>query len=67
VLRINAPAYSVEAANPRHEYEWQVWRDFKLPDGTIIIPGVITHSTNVVEHHETVAQRIERYAGVVGR
>jgi 5-methyltetrahydropteroyltriglutamate--homocysteine methyltransferase len=67
VLRINAQAYSVEAANPRHEYEWQVWRDVKLRDGKILIPGVITHSTNVVEHPETVAQRIERYAGVVGR
>jgi 5-methyltetrahydropteroyltriglutamate--homocysteine methyltransferase len=67
VLRINAQAYSVEAANPRHEYEWRVWQDVKLPDGKLLIPGVITHSTNVVEHPETVAQRIERYAGVVGR
>jgi 5-methyltetrahydropteroyltriglutamate--homocysteine methyltransferase len=67
VLQINAQAYSVEAANPRHEYEWRVWRDTPLPDGKILIPGVITHSTNVVEHPETVAERIERYAGVVGR
>jgi 5-methyltetrahydropteroyltriglutamate--homocysteine methyltransferase len=67
LLRINAQAYSVEAANPRHEYEWQVWRDVKLPEGKILIPGVITHSTNVVEHPETVAERIERYASVVGR
>jgi 5-methyltetrahydropteroyltriglutamate--homocysteine methyltransferase len=67
VLRVNAQAYSVEAANPRHEWEWQVWRDVRLPDGKILIPGVVTHSTNVVEHPETVAQRIERYAGVVGR
>jgi 5-methyltetrahydropteroyltriglutamate--homocysteine methyltransferase len=67
VLRINAQAYSVEAANPRHEYEWRVWRDVKLPEGKILIPGVITHSTNVVEHPETVAERIERYASVVGR
>jgi 5-methyltetrahydropteroyltriglutamate--homocysteine methyltransferase len=67
VLRIKAQAYSVEAANPRHEYEWKVWRDVKLPDGKILIPGVITHSTNVVEHPETVAERIERYASVVGR
>ena len=67
VLRINAQAYSVEAANPRHEYEWKVWRDVKLPEGKILIPGVITHSTNVVEHPETVAERIERYASVVGR
>jgi 5-methyltetrahydropteroyltriglutamate--homocysteine methyltransferase len=67
VLRINAQAYSVEAANPRHEYEWKVWRDVKLPAGKMLIPGVITHSTNVVEHPETVAERIERYASVVGR
>lgn len=67
VLRVNAQAYSVEAANPRHEYEWRVWRDVKLPDGKILIPGVVTHSTNVVEHPETVAERIERYASVVGR
>jgi 5-methyltetrahydropteroyltriglutamate--homocysteine methyltransferase len=67
VLRVRAQAYSVEAANPRHEYEWKVWRDVKLPEGKILIPGVITHSTNVVEHPETVAERIERYASVVGR
>lgn len=67
VLRVQAQAYSVEAANPRHEYEWKVWRDHKLPEGKILIPGVIAHSTNVVEHPETVAERIERYASVVGR
>jgi 5-methyltetrahydropteroyltriglutamate--homocysteine methyltransferase len=67
VLRVHAQAYSVEAANPRHEYEWKVWHDVKLPEGKILIPGVITHSTNVVEHPETVAERIERYASVVGR
>ena len=68
VLRVNAQAYSVEAANPRHEYEWKVWRDVaRLPEGKILIPGVVTHSTNVVEHPETVAERIERYASVVGR
>ena len=66
LLRVNAQAYSVEAANPRHEYEWKVWRDVKLPEGKILIPGVVTHSTNVVEHPETVAERIERYASVVG-
>jgi 5-methyltetrahydropteroyltriglutamate--homocysteine methyltransferase len=67
VLQVNAQAYSVEAANPRHEYEWKVWREVKLPEGKILIPGIITHSTNVVEHRETVAERIERYAGVVGK
>jgi len=66
LLRVNAQAYSVEAANPRHEYEWQVWEDVKLPDGKILIPGVVTHSTNVVEHPETVAQRIIRYADLLG-
>jgi len=68
LLRVNAQAYSVEAANPRHEYEWKVWRDVaRLPEGKILIPGVVTHSTNVVEHPETIAERIERYASVVGR
>ena len=67
MLQVKAQAYSVEAANPRHEYEWKVWRDVKLPEDKILIPGVITHSTNVVEHPETVAERIERYAGVVGK
>ena len=66
VLRVNAQAYCFEAANPRHEYEWTVWEDIKLPAGKIIVPGVVTHSTNVVEHPETVAQRIERYARLVG-
>jgi 5-methyltetrahydropteroyltriglutamate--homocysteine methyltransferase len=67
LLQVKAQAYSVEAANPRHEYEWQVWENVKLPDGKILIPGVVTHSTNVVEHPETVAQRIVRYAEVLGR
>ena len=67
VLQVKAQAYSVEAANPRHEWEWRVWRDVTLPEGKILIPGVITHSTNVVEHPETVAERIERYASVVGK
>jgi 5-methyltetrahydropteroyltriglutamate--homocysteine methyltransferase len=67
LLKVNAQAYSVEAANPRHEYEWQVWQTVKLAEGKTLIPGVITHSTNVVEHPETVAERIQRYASVVGR
>ena len=66
VLRVNAQAYSFEAANPRHEFEWRVWEDVKLPDDKILIPGVVTHSTNVVEHPETVAQRIQRFASLVG-
>jgi 5-methyltetrahydropteroyltriglutamate--homocysteine methyltransferase len=67
ILRINAQAYSIEAANPRHEHEWTVWKDVKLPDGKILIPGVISHQTNVVEHPEVVAMRIKNYASVVGR
>jgi 5-methyltetrahydropteroyltriglutamate--homocysteine methyltransferase len=67
MLKINAQAYSVEAANPRHEHEWKVWRDVKLPDGKILIPGVVSHATNVVEHPEVVSDRIIRYAQLVGK
>ena len=67
ILKIRAGAYSFEAANPRHEHEWQVWESVKLADGKLLIPGVITQSTVLVEHPELVAQRIERFAGVVGR
>ncbi len=67
LLAINAGAYSSEAANARHEHEWKVWRDVKLPDGNIILPGVVTHSTNVVEHPELVADRIVRFAEAVSR
>ena len=67
VLRVRAGAYSVEAANPRHAHEWRVWEDVKLPDGKILIPGVIDSTTNFVEHPEVVADRIEQYARIVGR
>jgi len=67
MLKVKAGAYSVEAANPRHEHEWKVWRDVKLPDGKILIPGVVSHASNVVEHPELVADRIVQYAGLVGR
>lgn len=67
VLKVKAQAYSLEAANPRHEHEFQVWQDVKLPDGKILIPGVVTHSTNVVEHPELVALRIKNFAKLVGR
>jgi 5-methyltetrahydropteroyltriglutamate--homocysteine methyltransferase len=67
ILKIRAGAYSFEAANPRHEHEWKVWKDVKLPDGKILIPGVISHSTILVEHPELVAERILRYAQIVGR
>jgi len=67
LLRVDAQAYSVEAANPRHEHEWEVWKDVKLAAGKILIPGVIAHTTNVVEHPELVAMRLKNYASVVGR
>jgi 5-methyltetrahydropteroyltriglutamate--homocysteine methyltransferase len=67
MLQINAEAYSVEAANPRHEHEWKVWRDVKLPEGKILIPGVVSHASNVVEHPELVSDRIVQYAELVGK
>ncbi len=67
VLGVNACALSLEAANPRHEHEWTVWRELKLPDDKILLPGVIDTSTNYIEHPELVAQRIVRFAEVVGR
>jgi 5-methyltetrahydropteroyltriglutamate--homocysteine methyltransferase len=67
MLSINAGAYLFEAGNVRHEHEWRVWRDVKLPDGKIIVPGVVSHATNIVEHPEVVADRIVRYAEAVGR
>jgi len=67
MLAINAQAYSFEAGNARHEHEWKVWQDVKLPDGKIILPGVVSHATNVVEHPELVAERILRFTNLVGR
>jgi 5-methyltetrahydropteroyltriglutamate--homocysteine methyltransferase len=67
ILRVRAGAYSFEAANPRHEHEWEVWRQAKLPEQKILIPGVITQSTVLVEHPQLVAQRIARFAAAVGR
>src|SRR6266436_1009160 len=67
ILQVNAGAISFEAANPRHEHEWQVWENMKLPDGVVLIPGVISNSTVLVEHPELVAQRICRFAQIVGR
>jgi 5-methyltetrahydropteroyltriglutamate--homocysteine methyltransferase len=67
MLAINAGAYLFEAGNVRHEHEWKVWHDVKLPDGKIIVPGVVSHATNLVEHPEVVADRIVRYAEAVGR
>jgi 5-methyltetrahydropteroyltriglutamate--homocysteine methyltransferase len=66
VLRVNAQAYLFEAGNVRHEHEYRVWDDVKLPDSKILIPGVVSHATNVLEHPELVAQRLERFAERVG-
>jgi 5-methyltetrahydropteroyltriglutamate--homocysteine methyltransferase len=67
MLKVNAGAYLFEAGNPRHEHEWTVWRDIKVPDGKILVPGVISHSTPLVEHPELIAQRLQRFAEVVGK
>ena len=67
MLKVNAQAYLIEAANARHEHEVAVWDTVKLPPGKILIPGVVTHSTDVVEHPELVSQRLQRYARRVGR
>jgi 5-methyltetrahydropteroyltriglutamate--homocysteine methyltransferase len=67
LLRVKASQYSFEAANPQHEHEWQDWKSVKLPPGRALIPGVVTHKTTVLEHPETVAQRLVRYAEIVGR
>jgi 5-methyltetrahydropteroyltriglutamate--homocysteine methyltransferase len=67
MLRVKAQAYSVEAGNVRHEHEFKVWRDVKLPDGKLLIPGVVSHATNVVEHPELVADRLLAYANAAGR
>jgi 5-methyltetrahydropteroyltriglutamate--homocysteine methyltransferase len=67
MLQINVGGYSVEAANPRHDHEWQLWEDANLPDDRVVIPGVVSHCVALVEHPELVAQRIVRYANAVGR
>ena len=67
MLQVNVGAYQFEAANPRHEHEWVVWRSVKLPPAKVLIPGVISHATNIVEHPELVAQRIVRLAEIVGK
>jgi len=67
ILKVRAGAYVIEAANPRHEHEWKVWQDVKLPAGKVLMPGVISHATNIVEHPELVSQRIVRLARLVGR
>jgi len=67
ILKMNVGAFVIEGANPRHEHEWRVWEEAKLPPGKVLIPGVISHATNVVEHPELVAERIIRIAKLVGR
>ena len=67
MLAVKCRAYSFEAGNVRHEHEWKVWQDVKLPDGKLILPGVVSHATNVVEHPELVAERITRFADLVGK
>ena len=66
LLEIDAKYYSFEAANVRHEHEWTVWQDLELPEDRVIVPGIVSHATNVVEHPELVAQRLERFARIVG-
>jgi 5-methyltetrahydropteroyltriglutamate--homocysteine methyltransferase len=67
IVKIKAQAFSIEAANPRHEWEWTVWKDVKLPDGKILLPGVISHAISHVEHPQLIAQRLTRYANLLGR
>ncbi len=66
ILKINCQGYSIEGANPRHEWEWAVWQDTKLPEGKLLLPGMISHAISHVEHPELIAQRIKRYADLVG-
>jgi 5-methyltetrahydropteroyltriglutamate--homocysteine methyltransferase len=67
ILQVRAGAYVIEGANPRHEHEWKVWQSVKLPVGKVLVPGVISHATNIVEHPELVCERIVRLARLVGR
>jgi 5-methyltetrahydropteroyltriglutamate--homocysteine methyltransferase len=67
ILSVKAQVYSVEAANPRHDHEWRVWREVKLPEGKSLMPGVIGHATDIIEHPRLVADRLLRYAAVVGK
>ncbi len=67
ILQVRVGAYVIEGANPRHEHEWKVWGDVKLPAGRMLVPGVISHATNIVEHPELVAERIVRIAKLIGR
>jgi 5-methyltetrahydropteroyltriglutamate--homocysteine methyltransferase len=67
ILKVNAECYSIEASNPCHDHEWRVWEDFRLPEGKSLMPGVVGHASDFIEHPELVAERLVRYAGLVGR
>ena len=67
MLKVNADAFSIEAGNVRHDHEWRVWETTKLPENAVLVPGVVSHATNVVEHPRLVADRIVKYASLVGR
>jgi 5-methyltetrahydropteroyltriglutamate--homocysteine methyltransferase len=67
ILAVNADCYSIEASNPCHKHEWQVWEDHKLPDGKSLMPGVVGHASDFIEHPELIAERLVRYARLVGR
>jgi 5-methyltetrahydropteroyltriglutamate--homocysteine methyltransferase len=67
ILKVNAQVYSIEAANPRHDHEWRVWQSVRLPEGKSLMPGVVGHATDIIEHPRLVADRLVRYAGIVGK
>jgi 5-methyltetrahydropteroyltriglutamate--homocysteine methyltransferase len=67
ILKVKAQAYSIEASNPCHEHEWHVWEDVKLPEGKVLIPGVVGHCSDFIEHPALVAERLVKYARLVGR
>ena len=66
-MKVKAQAYSLEAGNVRHEHEWKVWKETRLPESKLLIPGVVSHATNVLEHPEVIADRLVNYASAVGR
>jgi 5-methyltetrahydropteroyltriglutamate--homocysteine methyltransferase len=67
ILKVKANTISIEAANPRHEHEWRIWQEVKLPEEKVLVPGVVGHATDTVEHPQTIADRLVRYANIVGR
>ncbi len=67
ILKVPAEVYSIEASNPRHEHEWRIWEDVKLPEGKVLIPGVVGHVSDIIEHPELIADRVVRYAKILGR